>query len=191
VFIDRDPTGIDADLVLTNDRSASQQACAHLIAHGHRTLAFLGSRSNLWSTEERRRGFADALQEAGIPFESAEVIQDLHDEDAARAATVMLLNRPDRPTALFSSQNDITVGALHALHELGLEQTVAIVGFNDLPLADLIEPGLTAMVQNPYQMGRIAASRALARIDGDEIAQRIVLKSALVVRGSGEIAPTK
>jgi LacI family transcriptional regulator len=72
-----------------------------------------------------------------------------------------------------------------------LEQTVAIVGFNDLPLADLIEPGLTAMVQNPYQMGRIAASRALARIDGDEIAQRIVLKSALVVRGSGEIAPTK
>lgn len=189
VFVDRDPIGVEADVVLTNDRTAAQQAVAHLVAHGHRSIAFLGDRPGIWPTEQRRLGFFDALSEAGISSESATLVQDLRDTDAARAATLTLLTRSDRPTAIFSSQNSITVGALHALRELGLENTIAIVGFNDVALSDLISPGLTAMVQNPYQMGRIAASRAFARLDGDDTAQRIVLRSALVIRGSGEIRP--
>lgn len=189
VFVDREPEGVDADIVITNNRSGAAQATAHLIAHGHRRIGFLSDRAELWPVQRRALGFFDAFSDAGISADEASIVQGLRDADAARAATISLLSRPDAPTALFTSQNVITIGALHALRELGLQHQVAIIGFNDVPLGDLIEPGLTAMVQNPYQMGRIAAARAFARLDGDSVSQRIVIRSELVTRGSGEIAP--
>jgi LacI family transcriptional regulator len=100
-----------------------------------------------------------------------------------------MLQSDDAPTALFTSQGHVTIGALHALRELGLQREIALVGFNDVALGDLIEPGLTAMAQNPYQMGRIAAARAFARLDGDTVSQQIVVRSSLIPRGSGEIPP--
>lgn len=189
VYVDREPEGIDADMVLTNNRTGAEQGTAHLISYGHRRIGYLGEPATLPPAQRRRLGFVDALAVAGIAAESVPVVDDLHDSDAARAAVVALLSGPNAPTALFSSQNHVTIGALLALRELGLQRRVALVGFNDLALADLIEPGLTAMAQNPYQMGRIAAARAFARLDGDAVSQRIVVRSVLIPRGSGEIPP--
>jgi LacI family transcriptional regulator len=97
---------------------------------------------------------------------------------------------PDPPTALFASQNIVGVGAIRALHELGLQHEVALIGFDDLLLADMLEPAITVMAQNPTEIGTLAAQRAFARLDGDQSAvETIIVPTTLIIRGSGEIPP--
>ena len=67
-----------------------------------------------------------------------------------------MLRSPDPPTALFTGQNLITIGAIRALRELGLQRKVALVGFDDVVLGDLVEPGMTVVAQDPYELGRRA-----------------------------------
>lgn len=190
VFVDREPAGIDADVVVTNNAEAAAEATAHLIAAGHRRLAYLGDRHELWTAQERRRGFFEQLGAEGIPTRDVPVVEDLHTEEAASAAMLHLLDGPTPPTGVFSSQNLVTIGAIRALRDRGLHRSIAIVGFDDIPLGDMLDPGITVVAQNPYEIGRIAARRAFARLDGDEDApQRIVVPSRLIPRGSGEIPP--
>jgi LacI family transcriptional regulator len=99
-----------------------------------------------------------------------------------------LLTSADPPTALFSGQNLITIGVVQQLRRLGLHHTVALIGFDDFPLADLLEPGVTVVAQDPAAMG-VAAARALfERIDGFAGAPReFLIPTTLIPRGSGEI----
>lgn len=190
VFVDREPAGIDADVVVTNNAEAAAEATGHLIGIGHRRLAYLGDRAELWTAQERRRGFLEQLGAVGIPTSGVPVVENLHTEDAAYAATLELLDRAHPPTALFTSQNLVTIGALRALRDRGLHRRVALVGFDDVPLGDMLDPGVTVVAQNPYEMGRIAALRAFARMDGDHSPpSRLVVPSRLIPRGSGEISP--
>lgn len=190
VFVDREPAGIDADVVVTNNAEAAGEATAHLIAVGHHRLAYLGDRRELWTAQERRRGFLEQLGVVGIPTSGIPIVEDLHTEDAAYAATLELLDSTNPPTGLFSSQNLVTIGALRALRERDLHRRIALVGFDDIPLGDMLEPGVTVVAQNPYEMGRIAAERAFARMDGDASAPaHFVVPSVLIPRGSGEIPP--
>ena len=117
VFVDREPAGIDADVVVTNNAEAAAEATAHLIAGGHRSLAYLGDRRELWTAQERRRGFLEQLGAVGIPTADIPLVEDLHSEDAAYAAALELLRGRDRPTGLFTSQNLVTIGVLRALRE--------------------------------------------------------------------------
>jgi LacI family transcriptional regulator len=190
VFVDREPAGIDADVVVTNNAEAAAEATAHLVRHGHRRLAYLGDRRDLWTAQERRRGFLEQLGAVGIPTRDIPLVDDLHTEDSAYAATLALLDGPNPPTGLFSSQNLVTIGALRALRGRGLHRRIALVGFDDIPLGDMLEPGVTVVAQNPYEIGRVAARRAFARLDGDTgEPQRVIVPSVLIARGSGEIPP--
>ncbi len=190
VFVDREPAGIDADVVVTNNAEAAAEATAHLVRGGHRRLAYLGDRRELWTAQERRRGFLEQLGAIGIPTAGIPIVEDLHTEDAAYSATLELLDSAAPPTALFTSQNLVTIGALRALHARGLQHRIALVGFDDVPLGDMLDPGVTVVAQNPYEMGRVAAQRAFARMDGDGgEPTRIVVPSVLIARGSGEIPP--
>ena len=183
VFVDRTPTGIDADVVVTNNAEAAGTATTHLLSHGHRSIAYLGDRAELWTAQERRRGF---LAAGG----SGPVIENLHDEQSAFEATLALLQSATPPTALFSSQNLVSIGAIKALRHLGLQREIALVGFDDIPLADMIEPGVTVIAQDPYAIGSVAAERVFARLDGDASeSETVVVPSSLIIRGSGEIRP--
>lgn len=189
VFVDRQPTGIDADAVVTNNAEAAGIATRHLQAHGHRSIAYLGDRSELWTARERHRGFGEAMQSAGLSSD-LHAIDDLHDEGGAFEATMRLLRSDHRPTAIFTSQNLVTIGAIRALRELGLHREIALVGFDDIPLGDMLDPGVTCVAQDPYAIGSIAAERVFARLDGDHSDSQVyVVPSTLVVRGSGEIRP--
>lgn len=190
VFVDRQPTGIEADAVVTNNAEAAATATGHLIAHGHRSIAYLGDRSELWTARERRRGFFEQLGAVGIPTFGVVAVDGLHDEDSAFHATLSMLGDASPPTALFTSQNLVTTGAIRALRHLGLHHRIAIVGFDDVPLGDMLEPGITVMAQDPYGMGREAANRVFARLGGDDSEPRTsVIASTLITRGSGEIRP--
>ena len=190
VYIDREPADAGVDAVTSDNREGADAATSHLIAHGHRRIAFLADRLEIQSAQARRQGFLDALGRAGIPTSLATIVTELHDESAAQAALTALLESHDPPTAVFSSQNLVTVGALHALRAAGLQHTVALVGFDDLPLADLVDPGVTVVAQDPQEIGRVAVERIFARLEGDTgAAEHTLIPTTLIPRGSGEILP--
>ena len=188
VFVDRLPAGIVADAVVTDNFDATVRAIDHLVSHGHRNIAYLGDLSRLWTAEERHRGFISAMSAAGLPAPT--VVEDLHTEARAEAAIRALFESGNPPTALFTAQNLVTIGAIRALRALGLQRSVALVGFDDIPLSDLLEPGITVLAQDPYQIGRTAAELALSRLPGDRTdARTVVIPSQRQFRGSGEIRP--
>ena len=190
VFIDREPVGIEADAVVTDNAVGAAKAAAHLIAHGHRKLAYLGDRRDIQTARERKRGFVEELGRAGIPTSAVPVLEGLHDEESARQAALELLRSDNPPSAIFSSQNLVTFGVMRALKELGASRDVALVGFDDFTLADMMDPGITVIAQHPERIGKLAAERLLARIDGDTQApQTYVVPSELIERGSGELDP--
>ncbi|MEV7133495.1 LacI family DNA-binding transcriptional regulator [Arthrobacter sp. NPDC093128] len=191
VFIDREPVGIDADAVVTDNAVGAATAASHLLAHGHRKLAYLGDRIEIQTARERRQGFIGELGRAGLATSAVPIREGLHDEESARLAALELLASDDPPTAIFSSQNLVTFGVMRALKELGASKRVALVGFDDFTLADMMEPGITVIAQHPERIGKLAAERLLARIDGDRVAPTTyIVPSELIVRGSGEIPPS-
>jgi LacI family transcriptional regulator len=190
VFIDRQPSGLVADTVVSDNYEAAARATRHLLGVGHRRIAHLGDDLAISTARERRRGFEDAMATAGLVSQTLD-IGNLRTWDAAAAAVRELMASPAPPTALFTSQNMITIGAIRTLHELGDQHRVALVGFDDVMLADVIDPGLTVMAQDPVRIGTLAAERLFDRIDGDtSTASTLVVPTRLIVRGSGEIAPS-
>ena len=190
VFVDREPAGIEADAVVTDNEIGAAKAAAHLIQRGHTRLAYLGDRTDIQTAGRRRTGFLDGVGQAGISTSGVAVRENLHDEETAFRAAHELLTSENPPTAVFSSQNLVTFGAMRALRALGLHHKVALIGFDDFTLADMMDPGITVIAQHPERIGKLAAERILARIDGDESpAQTYVIPTELIQRGSGEIRP--
>ncbi len=192
VFVDRPPIGLAVDAVLSNNYDAAVQATRHLITRGHHQIAHLGDELAISTARERRRGFTDAMIAARLTDDHSRHTDNLRSDEEAFAAVHQLMRLSVRPTALFTSQNMVTIGAIRALHELGLQYEVALVGFDDLPLGDLVSPGVTVMAQDPTKIGTLAAERLFGRLDGDRsAAETIIVPATLIVRGSGEIAPPR
>jgi LacI family transcriptional regulator len=187
VFVDRPPSFLDADLVVTDNAGGAAQAVDHLAARGHRRIAYVGDRPELYTAAERLRGYREALARHGLPEEPGLV--RLVAPGEAQAATLALLAAANRPTAVFSGQNLVTVATLRALHDAGLQDEIALVGFDDVLLADVVKPGLTVVAQDPAGLGRRAAELLFERLDGyGGPARRAVLETTLVARGSGELS---
>jgi LacI family transcriptional regulator len=131
------------------------------------------------------RGYRNALARHGITEDPA-LIRSAHERPGEVLADLLRSATP--PTALFTSQNVITMEAVRKIHELGIQREFAHVGFDDVALADLIEPGLTVIAQDPFAIGRSAAELLFSRLDGFEgPSRRVVLPTTLIARGSGEI----
>ena len=188
VYIDRTPGRLDADAVIVDNRIGARAGVQHLLAHGHRRIGFLGDLATIQTAEERYLGYIEAHAALGVPVDPRLVRRDVHSERAAEAAAMDLFGGDSEPTALFAGQNLITYGTVRALRRLGRERTVALVGFDDFALADLLVPAVTVVAQDPDALGQAAAERLLARIEGDDSPpQVIVVPTRLVPRGSGEI----
>jgi LacI family transcriptional regulator len=188
VFVDRPGRFIDADAVLTDNAGGAALAVDHLVAAGHERIGFLGDRPDLYTAAERLRGFREALDRHGLDAGPALLRHTLDRAADAYETTRELLLGSAPPTAVFTSQNLITIDAVRAIHDLGLQQRVALVGFDDVALADVVEPGLTVVAQDPHGLGRAAAELLFSRLDGfDGPSREIVLAPRLVARGSGEL----
>lgn len=189
VFIDRPPIGLLADVVLTDNVAWAGVATQHLIDHGHRRIAFLGDDLGIPTARDRRLGHERAMAAAGLEVPDGFSVGDLTSAERAAAEVERLLDHPDPPTALVTAQNVITIGGIRALHGRGRQADVALIGFDDLPLADLLTPGITVIAQDPAEIGRASAERLFARIEGhDGPAETIIVPARLIARGSGEIA---
>jgi LacI family transcriptional regulator len=190
VFVDRPPRFIDADAVVSDNVGGARTAVAHLAERGHRRIAFLGDQPDIYTAAERLRGYREALAEHGGEHDDALIRHPAFRAVDVDATVRELLRGPNPPSALFTAQNLITLAALRTLHELGLQHTVAMVGFDDIPLAALLQPGVTVVAQDPYALGRRGAELLFSRLDDYRGAsRREVLPTTLLERGSGEIPP--
>ncbi len=190
VFVDRPPRFVGADAVVSDNAGGAAAAVEHLIAHGHRRIGFLGDRPHVHTASERFRGYRETLLRHGIAEDPGLWRHPQHRAAGAREQARELLLGEDPPTALFSSQNLITIEAVRELHALGLQHEVALVGFDDVTLADAVEPGLTVVAQDPPALGRRAAELLLERLAGSSVPSRLeVVATTLVPRGSGELPP--
>jgi LacI family transcriptional regulator len=190
VFVDRPPRFLDADTVVTDNAGGARAAVEHLLEAGHRRIGFLGDRPDVFTASERLRGYQETLAHHGIA-EDLDLVRHPHFRGGGSyETTTELLRRDDPPTALFTSQNLITIAAVRALHDLGMQHDVALVGFDDVVLADAVDPPLTVVAPHPHGLGRRAAELLFERLDGfDGPSRRVELPTELIARGSGELAP--
>ncbi len=190
VLVDRPALFEHTDSVTTTNRASSCEAVLDLVRRGHRRIGFLGTRQALWTGQERHAGYVEGLAGSDLPLEDALVRTGLQGPEVAERAAGDLLDGPRPPTALLAAQNQLTIGVVRALRTRALQHRVALVGFDDFPLADLVEPAVTVIRQDLRTIGRTAADLVFRRIDGDgSPAVHVVVEAELVRRGSGEIPP--
>lgn len=188
VFVDRPAGGIDADVVLSDNAGGTREGVAHLIAHGHRRIGFIGDLPRIHTAAERLRGYREAMDAAGLPVHESWVSCGPTAPGRVRAAVESMLSGPEPVTALFAGNNRITVTAVRVLADR--PSVVALVGFDDFELADLLRPAVTVVAQDPGQLGRTAAGLLFQRLGGSAGApKRVELPCRLIPRGSGELPP--
>jgi LacI family transcriptional regulator len=189
VFVDRPAGLLDADVVLTDNAGGTRDGVAHLIAYGHRRIGFIGDQAGIHTASERLRGYREAMAAAGLPVRPDWYAMGPTTPDRVRAALHAMLTGPEPVTALFAGNNRVTVTAVRVLS--GREDPIALVGFDDFELADLLDPAVTVMAQDAPGLGRTAAQLLFRRLDGIAPAEptRTELPVRLIARGSGEFPP--
>ena len=161
-------------------------AVAHLIALGHRRIAFLGGRQELDSSRSRESGFREAMRLEGIPVEDDLVRYSRYDPDIALTMVGSFLSLPEPPTAIIAANDATALVAMAAARDRGLSipDDISIVGFGDIPDASLCEPQLTTVRQPLQAMGEAAMTMLLAILDGREHEQHIRMSTEIIVRAT-------
>lgn len=185
VLVDRPVDDLDAPAVLIDNEHGAREGVEHLIAQGHRRIGYIGRDPSIYTSRGRYAGYVAALEAAGIPLDPLLVRREGATRTSARSHVEELLDLEAPPTALFTAQDIITMTAVSVLQRRGLSDSVALVGFDDFELADLLQPGVTVVAQDPHRIGALAAELALGpRSDGVHL-----VPTHLIKRGSGEITP--
>lgn len=162
-----------------------KMATDHLIGLGHRQIAFIAGGAEHPDARERFRGYSAALQAAGIPFQPELVVQGEYNEESGQQAVNTLLARKVPFTAIFSTNDQMAIGAAHGLqlHGLNVPTDVSLVGFDDLPSSRFAIPALTTIHQPAYEMGELAAQAMLALLQG-ETPNQVLSAPRLITRAS-------
>lgn len=187
VFADVEPPTSDIDVVRSDHYAGAVLATKHILAHGHRDIAYFGDDPSIFSAGLRMQGYRDAMTAAGLAVAESQIVTLTGNGDEWLESVLPWIEQ-HRPTAIFSGQNFATLGAVRALHRLGLQHETAFVGFDDLDFADTVEPALTVVPQSPKLLGERACDLLFRRIDGDVGPPvRTIQPMRLLERGSGEI----
>jgi LacI family transcriptional regulator len=188
VLVDRTVPGIDSDAVLGDSESGARQLVDHLIAHGHRRIGMIVESSDVSTARDRRKGYEAALEAAGIPLDPKLVAKAAVDPSGGLDGMQKLLALDDRPTAVFTVNNLVAVGAIEAVRAAGLEvpDDVALVCFDDIEFASRLYPFLTVMAQPAETFGTLGTQLLIERIEGrgTERARLVVLPAEFLIRKS-------
>lgn len=173
--------------VIATNWQGAFDATEYLIGLGHRRIAMITGTPELNSAKERLRGFQDALQAHNIPL-NPELMRngDFHQTPSYTAAAE-LLALPEPPTAIFAASDLSAIGAIDAIRAQGLRipEDISIVGFDDIPEAAWMHPGLTTVRQPLLDMGRRAVQLLFEYIESpDRSTKRIEINTELIIRES-------
>ncbi len=171
--------------VFMDDAQAADDMTSHLINHGHRRIGFIKGHPNHMASDDRLFGYRRALDRAGISFEPGLVCDGEFDFDSGTRGARFLLDQPNRPTAIFASNDDMAAGVLAVAHDRGIvvPAELSVVGFDDTTLARTVWPPLTTIHQPMAELAHTATEILIA--GGDITHSR--LPHTLVERAS--VAP--
>lgn len=149
----------DAPAIRMDDHAAAREMTRFLLSMGHRRIGFILGRAEHGATEQRRRGFYDAMAEAGAPVDPALVLRGNFLFADGAACAERMLDDPVPPTAIFASNDDTAAAAVSVAQRRGLRlpDQLSVVGFDDAPVAGMIWPSLTTVRQPVAAMARAAA----------------------------------
>ncbi|MEV5498918.1 LacI family DNA-binding transcriptional regulator [Nonomuraea fuscirosea] len=179
--------GSEAPSVTADNFAGATAVVEHLLGLGHRRIGFIAGRAGIEAAWSREQGYRTALAEAGVPIDPRLIARGSFDPDSAAPLARALLERPDRPTAVFAASDGMALKTLEVAGELGLRVPgdLSVAGFDNIPESALAEPRLTTVDQSMYRLGNEAARMLMSLVRGDwEGPRRVVLPTRLVVRGS-------
>ena len=188
VLFDRIDNSIDVSKVVVDDRAGAFKAVEHLIQTGCKRIAYVGGPDNLYVSNERMNGYLDALKKNNIAVDETLIAhcKDLRLDIAA--ATTTLLNRTDRPDAIFAMNDPIAIAVLQVLKKahVAVPDEISLVGFTDEPVSQFIHPALTTVAQPAYDIGHEAAKLLMQQINNKEGFSPVkkVLHTELIIRDS-------
>nr|WP_272491830.1 substrate-binding domain-containing protein [Streptomyces cupreus] len=167
VLIDR-LGGVKADQVGVENTAPMRELVLHMVAHGHRRIALAAGDTGVSTIAERRRGYLEALDEAGIPADESLVVTGSGRADDTRERMTGVLRRSQPPSAVVAAGTETAVGVLGAAKGLGLSvpEDFAFATFDGFPHTDLFRPGITAVAQPAHEIGATAMQLLFSRIDG-------------------------
>lgn len=185
VFAGRPPEpGVQADCVLVDDFGGARAATQALIGHGHRRIGFIGDPPAVYTGGERFRGYAAALDQAGVGIDDEVVVRNATTADDAATALAALVATRTPPTAVFCTNNRLVLGALLKSKELGVELDMAC--FDDIEYADLLDRRMVVARCDSHELGSTAAKMLLGRLSSPEseaLPARLVLPVDVSVHG--------
>ncbi|MDX8525462.1 LacI family DNA-binding transcriptional regulator [Mesorhizobium sp. MSK_1335] len=188
VLLDRLCEGVDTDAVVLDNQRAVFDAITYLVHLGHRRIGYITGTSDISPMHGRMTGYREALQAAGLPFESELVRHGNFHEVDGYNASMQLLSLHDRPTAVFSANNPMVIGTMKAIRDIGLScpEDISVACFDDFPWSDVFVPQLTTVAQPVQAIGEQAANLLLDRLAGNRDAppRKLVLKGRLMIRNS-------
>ncbi|TWI01700.1 transcriptional regulator, LacI family [Luteimonas cucumeris] len=188
-----DEPGDGWDFLALDNRNGARMATEHLLAQGHRAIAFFGGHRDSSSCSERRAGYRDALAAAGIEPDPQWLVECAPTRLEATRQTGALFARDPAPTAAVCYNDAVALGLIGGLAARGRQagRDFAVVGFDDIPEAAVSTPPLSTIAVAPRERGMQAARLILARLRGDsDLPRRIVAPVQLRVRASSVVAPT-
>lgn len=192
VFFDRVPEIPGAIHVIVNDYAGAYDATKHLIQQGYSRIVHLAGPSNLKISQERIRGYKDALKEFGISFLPELVVECTQgtDEEAQKITAQLLQSIAPRPDAFFANNDLAAMGAIQACKIAGFSvpQEIGVVGFSNWQFCSIVDPSLSSVAQNGFQIGAAATEILLdwieKKTDPKTIEPSVVLETELLVRKS-------
>lgn len=187
VCVDRGLSGIDVDIILVDNRDGAYKAVDHLIKIGHKRIAYIGGLLQIPTSRHRKDGYVQALLDNGIKLNEDYIKFGDSKFQSGKSFAKELLQMDNPPTALFTGNNLITLGALDTIHSMSLKipKDVAIIGFDDMPWSSSLNPPLTAVSQPGYEIGKRAVELLIQRLEEPERPKvEITLKTKLILRDS-------
>ena len=187
VCIDRGLKDVEVDLVKVDNQVGVFKAVAHLIKLGHKRIGYIGGNKLIPTSIERLAGYKQAMEHANIDIDPSIILSEQSDYESGvkLAATLLDLSKP--PSAIFTGNNLLTLGALETINKrcLKIPGQIAIVGFDDVYWANSLNPPLTAVRQPGFEIGKRSCELLIQRINNPERSvASIILKTELMVRSS-------
>lgn len=187
VLIDQTDTTEKSSVVTATNWQGAYEATQYLIELGHRRIAFIGGLMELASAGERLEGYRAAMVDQHLPVLDELMVEGDFTEEGGYDAALKLLDLPQRPTAIFASNDLAALGAMEAVRQCGLRipEDMSIVGFDDIPQASIVYPKLTTVRQPLDQIGRVAVKILLEHLENPKRSlRRVALATRLIVRDS-------
>jgi LacI family transcriptional regulator len=170
-----------------NNRVGALVAMEYLISLGHRRIGFIGGRPELQSAVQRLQGYKDGLRQTGIPLDPELIQAGDYSTETGMICAQKLLNLSDPPTAIFAANDQSAIGVIKAAQEAGLRvpDDLSLVGFDNIPEAVYINPGLTTVDQSIDKMGYVATEMLVSLIQGESLDSNLYkMPTHLIIRNS-------